>query len=100
MHGYGKLYFADGRIAYQGHMKDGKFNGIGTVYNDKSVTIPQVNWQNFGELGEQWISYEGEFMDDMRHGKGVIKLADGGKFYGSFFMDKVEGEGTYYAQNG
>jgi hypothetical protein len=30
MHGYGKLYWKDKKIRYEGDFKNGKFNGRGT----------------------------------------------------------------------
>jgi hypothetical protein len=33
MHGYGKLYYEDGKIAYQGYWKEDQFHGQGTLFN-------------------------------------------------------------------
>lgn len=33
MHGFGKLYYENGKIAYEGHWDNDEFNGQGRVYN-------------------------------------------------------------------
>ena len=35
MDGYGKLYYDNDRIAYEGFWKNDEFSGQGKVYNDK-----------------------------------------------------------------
>jgi hypothetical protein len=34
MHGFGKLVYQSGRVAYEGHWEDGKYNGQGRLYNE------------------------------------------------------------------
>lgn len=34
MDGYGKLYFSNGKLAYQGHWIEDKFHGTGRIYEN------------------------------------------------------------------
>lgn len=35
MHGYGILYYSDGRVAYEGEWFEDEFHGLGKVYNQE-----------------------------------------------------------------
>ena len=35
MCGYGKLFYENGEIAYEGQWDDDEFNGMGKLYNDR-----------------------------------------------------------------
>ena len=35
MHGYGILYYSNGKIAYEGEWNEDEFHGIGKVYNQE-----------------------------------------------------------------
>lgn len=37
MHGYGKLYYANKQLRYEGEFKNGLFHGTGTEYSDKQI---------------------------------------------------------------
>jgi len=34
MHGFGKLYYQNGKVAYEGHWENNQYNGQGRVYNE------------------------------------------------------------------
>ena len=36
------------------------------------------NYKDFSELGNKWTYYDGQFKNDSKHGKGYIKLTNGG----------------------
>lgn len=45
-------------------------------------------------------TYEGEFLNDKKHGKGVLVWREGGKYEGEFQMDMKNGEGKLYDADG
>jgi hypothetical protein len=44
--------------------------------------------------------YNGEYVNDMRHGQGVMINKDGSVYHGQWVLNKRQGEGTYYYLNG
>lgn len=74
--GYGILHIGDG--IYEGQMKDGNMNGIGSfIFKDKR-------------------KYEGEFVDNKIEGFGILTFPDGKVFVGSFIDDLEDGFGVFY----
>ena len=106
MHGYGKLYYPTGDLAYEGEFFANEFHGKGKVYNDQVEEVGGggggggFDWRDFDKLGEGWVSYEGYFRGDQRSGVGRLKLANGEVFEGEFKDDRVEGEGRFYTNTG
>jgi hypothetical protein len=45
-------------------------------------------------------SYEGEWLDDMKHGQGIYIWADGSKYVGEYENDLRSGMGTFYEPTG
>lgn len=69
MEGLGTLYYPSGGLAYLGQWKDDKFNGKGTVFNESPQQIQETfDFTNFDQLGEYWVKYEGDFVDDNKEG--------------------------------
>ena len=78
MNGRGTLYYADGRIAYQGEWRSDSLSGQGILYNEHPQQLTSsFNFKNFDLSEDCWVSYEGEFMNDDKHGKGVLTLSNG-----------------------
>ena len=101
MHGFGKLYYESGQIAYEGYWAGDNFNGEGRVFNDRpEKVLGEFNYYDFADLGDKWVFYEGEFKNDSKHGKGKIKLTNGEVFEGNFVQDSIEGEGIFYSLKG
>ena len=44
--------------------------------------------------------YEGEYIADKKHGRGVYRWCSGASFTGQFEYDMKEGVGTYVSSNG
>ena len=44
--------------------------------------------------------YEGEFLNDQRHGKGIFKDNNGDVYEGDFLNDKIQGKGVYTYKEG
>lgn len=100
MDGFGTLYYPDGKIAYSGGWKQDKFHGKGTIYNENPVPLQGAfDYVNFDNLGDYWIKYEGDFVDDNKDGFGVLYLSNGDRFEGHFKEDTVHGSGRYICVN-
>lgn len=80
--GNGERFFANGNH-YIGTFDKGEFNGKGTFTD--AVT---------GEV------YVGDFLDNRRHGDGVLTYSDGTKYVGKFINHKRDGEGEYTDSEG
>ncbi len=75
MQGYGRLYYANGQLAYQGDWFQDEFHGQGKVYNDNPAILDgPFDYNDFNQLEEQWVFYEGGLASDVKQGLGKIKL--------------------------
>lgn len=100
MSGLGKLYYDSGSLAYEGGFLNNKVDGHGIMYNDLQIksTVRGNNTNDFRDLenvGNYWVSFEGIFKQDMKHGVGKWLLANGDVFWGCFAEDKADGYGEY-----
>ena len=62
MSGYGQLFYANGKPAYEGFWTNNKFNGEGKVFNDIPDTTQEnieLDYNDLSQIEEKWISYEG-----------------------------------------
>ena len=101
MDGYGKLYYPNEKLAYEGEWKNNAFNGKGTVYNEDPQDIEgPFDYKNFDYVSENWVKYEGEFANDAKNGVGTLVLVNGEKYIGSFKEDMIHGHGAFYRTNG
>lgn len=51
MHGYGKLYYSNGKLAYEGDWFIDQFHGRGKVFNDEPASIfGYFDYTNFDNL--------------------------------------------------
>lgn len=101
MQGYGELYYANGALAYKGLWLEGCFSGNGQIFNDKPEKFSEpFDYRNFTLIEDKWLSYEGEFENDSKHGKGKINLTNGEYFEGAFDYDMIEGYGAFHTLNG
>lgn len=101
IHGYGKLYFSDGTLAFQGNWLCDQINGYGKAFNDKPAQMKNpFNHKDLSKITDKWTQYEGQFKNDTRHGKGTLTFTNGDRFVGNFKYGIVEGEGIYYLFNG
>ena len=102
MDGYGVLYYPNRQKAYEGFWIKDKFHGKGTIYNENSeinVKI-EVNFKDFGTIGEEWVQYSGSFENDCKHGRGSIEFRDGSRFEGEFDRDRIDGQGVFINHEG
>jgi len=60
MEGYGKLYYENGSIAYEGYWKSDEFCGKGRVYNTEPTSFHgEFDYHDFSDLDNKWIYYDG-----------------------------------------
>ena len=101
MHGYGKLYYSNGQLAYEGDWYQDEFHGQGKVYNDNPVLLEEpFDFTDFNNLEQQWVFYEGGLVSDVKQGLGKIKLQNDETFIGNFYNDKLNGQGRFYCSDG
>ena len=78
----GRFESLNGERKYVGQWKDGKMHGIGKEETNETL-------------------YEGEFVENKKHGKGKIILKEKEESYsGEFTNDEITGKGTYIWKNG
>lgn len=108
MDGFGSLFYQSGTLAYQGMWKSDQFQGKGKLFNESSEKLNSLfDYTNFDEIDEYWEYYEGnfitnvgDFIEDMKKGKGKLMLSNGEYFIGTFENDMVEGPGQFYRKDG
>ena len=101
MDGFGTLFYAGGNIAYKGEWKEDKFHGKGIVYNELPQNVNgYFDYTNFDNLGDFWVKYEGEFVNDNKDGIGTLFITSGDRYQGSFKDDMVHGKGSYLFGDG
>jgi hypothetical protein len=76
-HGNGRMEYAD--LTYEGRWLDGDWSGFGKLVDKKT--------------GD---TYQGGFLDNTKHGLGIIQYADGGVYDGTFRLNIMgKGKMTY-----
>ena len=101
MHGNGKLYYANGKLAYEGEWYMDEFHGFGKVFNDNCLIQEEMfDYRDFNQLDEQWQYYEGSLVSDSKEGFGKIVLGNGEHYEGYFSSDRLNGEGKFTRKDG
>ncbi len=60
MNGYGKLYYDNGILAYEGQWYRDQFHGRGKVYNDNSTDLlAGFDYKTFDDYELYWKYYDG-----------------------------------------
>ncbi len=73
MDGYGKLYYPNAKLAYEGEWKNNAFNGKGKVYNEEPMAFADsFDFRNFDHLQDFWTLYDGDFVNDFKEGSGTL----------------------------
>ncbi|MFC1826037.1 hypothetical protein ACFLYZ_01430 [Thermodesulfobacteriota bacterium] len=90
---------------YEGHLKDGKKHGQGTLtFNSGDKYMGQ--WRNDKKHGQgtyifaDGAKYVGQWKDNMMHGQGTYFFKSGNKYVGQWHNDKKHGQGTHHFKNG
>lgn len=97
--GKGVCLFADGS-RYDGEWMNGKFHGLGSFSSPERRVTYMGEFKNGkrdgrGEYNGQFIYYNGDWKNDMKHGVGTAKIRECGYYHGSWKDDFPEGRGTY-----
>jgi len=80
-HGTGTYEWPDGKV-YKGTWVNGLMNGKGMLQYSKK------------ESSSGRVSYEGDFKDDLPHGKGIIMFQNGSRYEGSIMIHSMKGTGA------
>lgn len=75
----------------------------GDKYNGEIVQLPDGGIFRQGKgvhIGNDGLTYEGDWKDDKMHGKGKMICASGAIYEGSFDMNRFHGYGKYTWPNG
>ena len=101
MHGQGLLYYANGKLAYKGGFINDEFEGFGNLMNDMpSSFFGNLDFHKLDKIGDNWISYEGEFIGGEKNGFGIWMFTSGEKYSGQFENDLPHGNGSFYPKGG
>ena len=74
---------------------------MGILYNESPCPLYEdFDFNDFDNIDEFWIKYEGTFSDDNKEGKGTLFLTNGENFMGNFKNDAINGNGVYYGKDG
>lgn len=103
------IELSTGNLIYRGDWHNGKKHGKGYWKNtdyDQQMAIYEGEFANdlmhgYGII--KWANgdkYEGYFVNGERSGAGIIFFANGDKYEGTFLCNKFEGEGKYVWKNG
>ncbi len=76
------------------------FNGRGVIYNDNPQPNEEFKFDDFSNLQEMWVKYQGDFKHDAKDGIGTLYLVNGDRFFGTFSDDQVHGKGKYTRHDG
>ena len=76
MNGFGSFYYPSGKLGYQGFWVDEKYHGKGILFNDNPDTR-DIDFENISNNENNWISYQGEFVNGLKDGKGVLTFVNG-----------------------
>lgn len=69
-------------------------NGCGHLKNLKPKKAEHpLNYLNLEEVKACWVTYQGEFSNDLYNGYGTLTFTNGERFHGSFQKGKAHGTG-------
>jgi len=100
------IYFNDNSISYKGNFLNGEKNGFGEIhyYGIKYIGNFKDNKKNGkGKItysGDSGFEYEGDWVNDVIHGYGVLKMKDNEKHTGYFKNGKRHGYGIFIDKYG
>jgi hypothetical protein len=104
--GKGVKYYSNGNIQYEGHFRNGKYEGKGKfILEDGSYYIGQFknglrNGKGIKYYSNGNIMLEGDWIDGEIKGNGKFIWEDGSYYIGQFKNGLRNGKGTTYYSNG
>lgn len=101
--GIGEHYRVD-KSRYKGDFKNGKYNGLGQeIFEDGSIFegFFSDNEKKYGKFTfKNGSEYQGEFLNNVFHGKGIFKSSNKKSYNGNWKDGKMNGKGKYIYPNG
>ncbi|KAM3145730.1 hypothetical protein pb186bvf_002025 [Paramecium bursaria] len=92
MNGKGKFIIND-QIIYDGEWENDEYHGQGVETNPNPV-YKDIDYHLI-EIENYWISYNGEYFQDQKYGKGSLIFVDGSRYEGYFRKGKPDGKGKF-----
>lgn len=112
--GVGKL--TEGDTIWDGTFKGGHKNGQGVHTSPDGINFFGNEKYSLGKIQGTWVDgaltgqatstytngicFTGEYLNNRKHGSGVLTVKDSYTYEGSFVEDKMDGKGRYTWQNG
>ena len=79
-------------------------NSTENIYRNNSNVLEgheeSFYFYDLGLVGSNWLEYQGEYKNNLKHGYGIWKLGNGEIFEGQFIEDKAYGKGKYVSLSG
>ena len=101
MYGFGKLYYPNEELAYEGEWENNAVEGSVTVKNDDPMPLDHTfNYKDFNKLQKHWSVYTGQLEGDSKEGFGIMYLVNDEKYVGQFMKDMMHGKGAFYTTTG
>ena len=101
MEGNGIFYSTENKTKYDGQFKYNKFNGRGKLTYEKEKIIYEGDFINGLKEGKGIIifgnnaKYEGDFKNDCFWGEGIFDWGDGRKYSGGWKKNLMDGTGEF-----
>jgi hypothetical protein len=97
MHGFGRLYYANKKLRYEGEFQNGLFHGNGTEYAELQIPEREAEIdEQYVKVFSNWIKYEGHYEQDKRSGAGKVFFRRG-YWRGNFRNGQPHGEGVFHS---
>ena len=97
--GSGTLKAQNGEIIYEGEWKSNKYHGKGILNNfNKKNSNKLFNYRNMDSIEENWFKYQGEFLNGLYNGLGVLTIGNGKVYQGEFKQGYVHGHGVIFCE--
>ncbi|XP_058873774.1 ALS2 C-terminal-like protein isoform X1 [Acipenser ruthenus] len=108
MHGYGICEYSNNTV-YRGYFKDNVHHGFGILEGSRTDSNPLRyvgHWENDKKTGygvwesiNSGESYLGMWLEDQRHGHGIVVTQSGLCYEGIFTSDKLTGKGILLSED-
>ncbi|XP_033855881.1 ALS2 C-terminal-like protein isoform X1 [Acipenser ruthenus] len=108
MHGYGICEYSNNTV-YRGYFKDNLRHGFGILEGCRTDSKPLRyvgHWENDKKTGygvwesiDSGESYRGMWLEDQRHGHGIVVTQSGLCYKGIFNSDKLTGKGILLSED-
>ncbi|MGH0181417.1 UNVERIFIED_CONTAM: hypothetical protein FKN15_007097 [Acipenser sinensis] len=108
MHGYGICEYSNNTV-YRGYFKDNLRHGFGILEGCRTDSKPLRyvgHWENDKKTGygvwesiDSGESYRGMWLEDQRHGHGIVVTQSGLCYKGVFNSDKLTGKGILLSED-